>query len=346
MTGRKPSLYAVLAKRPRIAPTSGDAINELRLYSRLSAYFDVFYNNEPFSEEKQEIGDPDQIGPARDYDFYYTRNNPELTMSIKGKRIAFAYPYHEELFSEVDYLFVPTQSWKTHLQQRGEDSVGKIKIAYDGTIPKISCPIVNVSQAFDDFFVTNRPNEKLLQNLRFRSSNGSVFGYYGNLHKDYYPLTAFRGLESAFLRDPHKRATTVLAGRFRRDSHVAFRNTMYMGNLDYREMPAMLDISTCVLTNETLLNHCLGSYKVIDAMSRDVPVMCKPYDVFVEQLGADYPCYYETEDEACEIASKLVTDQDFRQSVCDSIADRKHLYTRESAIERLGAQLREAGLIS
>ena len=52
----KPSIYVLLAARTYLSRSSGDAINEFRLYDRLSEVFDVYYNNDLFISEKDHIG--------------------------------------------------------------------------------------------------------------------------------------------------------------------------------------------------------------------------------------------------------------------------------------------------
>ncbi len=57
------------------------------------------------------------------------------------------------------------------------------------------------------------------------------------------------------------------------------------------KMSALHTITLANLTNESPLNHCLGNQKVIDSISRGIPMMCQKLDTFVEQLGDDYAAH-------------------------------------------------------
>lgn len=312
----KPSLYALLARSGQLTFTSGDRINEYKTLRTLSAHFDVYYNNEAFVEDTSVIGSPDRIGPDRDYDYYYIRNNPEVFSSIDGVRISFAYPYHKEVFEQTDAFIVLTENWKRHLNGTGEDSETKLRTVYNGIVPEVSVPVINVGQTSDEALIRKRPSNTDLFRMRVATTNSkNVFGYYGNLSHDLYPLQAFAALEGLAVETGSADPVIALAGQFRAESHISYRNSVYLGSIPYSQMAALHSVTLANLTNESPLNHCLGNQKVIDSASLGIPVLCKRLDTFVEQLGSDYPCFYETEIEAYQIAKKLITDNAFLESV-------------------------------
>ncbi len=72
--------------------------------------------------------------------------------------------------------------------------------------------------------------------------------------------------------------------------------------------------------------------------------MCQKLDTFVEMLGEDYPCLYESENDAYEIARKLVLDEDFREHTREVSITRSKWYDKKAVIERFLAQP-ELGLL-
>lgn len=313
----KPTLYALMASSGRLDASSGDRINELRTLRTLSAHFDVFYNNEHYSEGSSNVGDADHIGPTRQYDYYYIRNNPEIFGSIKGRRLSFAFPYSEAVFDRSDALVVLNENWKRHLLLKGHKSAEKLKAVYEGRVPEVRIPVINVGQTMDEALVNQTPSLNDVFKMRAETTGArGVFGFYGNLSAHLYPRMAFSALEKLYGSAPTPvDPLIVLAGRFRKSSEVSYRNSVHLGTVPYEKMAALHSVTLANLTNESPLNHCLGNQKVIDSISLGIPMMCQRLDTFVEQLGPDYPGLYETEQEAYRIARRFMEDDEFLCSV-------------------------------
>jgi hypothetical protein len=330
----KPSLYAVCASQQALDASRGDYINEMRSLRTLQSVFDVFYNNVRLGQS----GEANGLGPNREYDFYYVRNNSEIFNSIKGPRISFAYHYEESVFSDSVGLVVPTENWKEHLLDKRADSDVKLRLVY-GTRPTVLCPVVNVGQTLDPGMAKKDVNSK---DLRCMGAGARLFGYYGNLNKDYYPYKAFAALERLWLEvGPAAGPTIVLAGYFAPGSYIQYQNSTHIGAQPYKRMPALYDNTFVALTNESALNHLLGNQKVIDSMSRGVPILCQRLDTFVDQLGADYPCFYETEDDAYRIAKQLLMDEDFYTALKAYCLQRAQRFTPAAVVQTFLAQREE-----
>jgi acid stress-induced BolA-like protein IbaG/YrbA len=153
-----------------------------------------------------------------------------------------------------------------------------------------------------------------------------------------YPIQAFAALEHLAAESGNVDPVIALAGQFRAKSHISYRNSVYLGVIPYSQMAALHSVTLANLTNESLLNHCLGNQKVIDSVSLGIPVLCKRLDTFVEQLGSDYPCFYETELEAYQIAKKLMTEKAFLESVRRMSLIRAQHFRRESVRDQFLAQ--------
>lgn len=335
----KPTLYAILANRGRIDIQNGDSINELRTLKILSSKFDVYYNNEPFDASKNAIGE-ETVGPTREYDYYYIRNNEKLFDSLEdAKIISFAYPYSQKVFSRSHALLVLTENWKRHLLRQGNNSVQKLKTVYGGVVPEVTCPVINVGQVMDEGLPHAEVSEKDALEIKVRTTMAPyIFGYYGNLSRELYPYHAFSAIERLSKERGGLDTIIALAGRFRKNSEISYANSIHIGQLPYAKMPALHSATLANLTNESPLNHCLGNQKVIDSISCGVPMMAQRLDTFTEMLGTDYPCLYDTADQAYEIAHRLVNDEEFREDVKRISLLRSRHFAPAAVTERFLAQ--------
>ena len=324
----------------QISAAQGDSINELRTLRTLSSVFDVHYNNGSLVDDEGAIGS-ETLGPDRDYDFYYIRNNDDVFSAAKGRRIAFAYPYSKNVFEQADALLVLTDNWKDHLLRRRPDSAVKLERLYGTDIGEVACPVINVGQSMDLRMAGAEPSSVDRFRMKASTTGASVFGYYGNLNKDLYPYTAFAAIERLNTERGRSDPLVALAGRFRKESYISGRGIIHLGSLPYEKMPSLHDVTVANLTNESPLNDCLGNQKVIDSMCRGVPVMCKRYDTFVSQLGDTYPCYYETEEDAYRVARQLIDDRDFHAEVSDLCRARAKYFLPEAVVGRFLGQADE-----
>ncbi|SFG40638.1 hypothetical protein SAMN04488020_102130 [Palleronia marisminoris] len=340
----KKSLYALYSNVDRIEPSTGDRINEIRLLSRLSEYFDVYYNNEIFNFRGPACGNSGTLGPNREYDYYYIRHNPAVFHSIRGVRFSFAHPFVQEVFEQADALFVLTENWRRHLLSGSMESERALEAAYGNADPHFNCPVINVGQVYDESFVLRERNPKKEFALHARMSLGRAFGFYGNLSNDLFPYTAFSALERLFEEGSSLDPIISLAGKFRRGSSFTGKNVIYLGQIPYDDMPSLLRASCATLTNESELNNTLGNQKTLDSMSLGVPVMCSKLDTFVWHLGDDYPFFYESENEAYNKAKVLTFDDDARVEVGRALAERAlSKFSFSVWRDELGRQLKEHG---
>ena len=70
------------------------------------------------------------------------------------------------------------------------------------------------------------------------------------------------------------------------------------------------------------------------ALSRGVPVLCRKLDTFVSQLGDNYPCFYESENEAYDLAKNLLMDKDFSEDVRKFCLERSKYHSQNEVIKR------------
>lgn len=334
----KPTLYALITNKDVISKNNGDTINEIRNMATISAAFNVFYNNDPFCIEKTSLGTAGRIGPVGDYDFYYIRNNSEIFKSIQGKKIVMGFPYDQYIFEEASAIFVTTPNWQTHLQLRGEASAEKLKYLYKGLLPRPKCPVVNIGQRTDAILSDKETSPKSLFQFKAQTTGSPVFGYYGNLSADLYPYMGFAAVERLNQEYPELNPMVALAGKFRKGGEICNENIIHIGNVDYGDMPSLLDNSVATFTTESLLCNTLGSQKVLDSIARGVPVLCRRLDTFVSQLGDEYPCFYETENQAYDLSKKLLFDPDFAAEVRIICRNRAVFHQLDNVRERFLAQ--------
>jgi len=338
---KKPTLYALHTTKSVISANNGDVINEIRNMGTLSSVFDVYYNNDIYDPQKKQLGIKDQLGPSREYDFYYIRNNPDVFKSIRGKKIIMAYPYDEDMFKSASAVFVQTPNWKNHLQKNGIDSEEKLKYLYKSLTPSyeglpydFKCPVINTWQRTDQDIVDKVSTKKDLFKFEAETTGAKVFGYYGNLSKNLYPYMGFAAIKNLHRDFPEHSPTVILAGRFRKGGEIADKNIIHIGNVDYDDMPSLIDVSTATFTTESLLCNTLGNQKVLDSISRGVPVLCRKLDTFVSQLGDNYPCFYESENEAYDLAKNLLMDKDFSEDVRKFCLERSKYHSQNEVIKR------------
>ena len=321
----KPTLYALLANENVLERNRGDKINESRFLTALSNYFDVYYNNVRFNTGDPVFGSRDVAvaAPARDYDLYYVRSNPEVFAECKSPRIAMGVPYQEAVFSTADAILVTTGVWGELLKQYNASQAAREKIGYlyTGDSPlDIPEHVINISQSADLAFSTS--DSRKVSHYKNMFSRGFVCGYYGRLSEESMPSIAREGVELARKSCPE--VVMVYAGRIRGKMEIA--DGLYVGEIPYSDMPSVLGATDIVFSNEEIESEFLGSGKVIDAMLAGVPILCPKNQVRIEQLGEEYPLYYSTPSDVSRLILKVREDAEFRGEIALYLLQRSKLF--------------------
>ncbi|MFT5320234.1 MAG: glycosyltransferase involved in cell wall biosynthesis [Pseudohongiellaceae bacterium] len=300
-------IYALLGTAARLDPVRGDMINEARFLTALTEFADVYYNGCRFQPDKPDYGlvATDITPPRPDYDLYYVRANPEIFLQCPHPKIAMAYPYHEEVINSADALIVTTDAWKQGLLPYSPDNSFSIPMRRwygDVTIPDKK--IINIKQTINPDFI-DEPGEDEITEARARLSLARAFGYFGRIDANTFPkifLSAFQ-----LLRKTETDLQFAVGGTVRIPLN---RACLRLPRLPHHRMPALLTACLGTVTDEGDDAFFLGSGKVLDSMARGVPVIAYKTPPRVEQLGEDYPLYYDTEQSCLQRIREVLYDTD------------------------------------
>ena len=333
----KPTLYVLLTKCKTLECKRGDQINEFRALETLSSVFDVFYNNDHYDSSKLIIGKSDYLGPEKRYDYYYIRNNPEIYNSIVGKKFIFGTLNEINECPNPYGIFVPTPKWKDHMMNKFKDSKEKLKLVYGNEIPKVTAPIFLLEQRSDELISNPKKNEIKAFSYKVKTTgNKNIFGFYGNLSSTMYPRLAISALEKFNLETSGPKPLLILAGKFR--NILKGNNYIYLGEIPYSEMHYLYECTKVGLVAENPALDLAGHNKVLDYISKSIPLICKKMDTYTYQLTESYPCFYKTENDALNLIRKLMNDDDFYREVKLFLKKRSHYFTLKAVQDRFKSQ--------
>ncbi|MDP4686223.1 MAG: glycosyltransferase [Salibacteraceae bacterium] len=287
----------------------------------MSLFADVYYNNQPFNAELEGFGleEKEIVVPPDHFDLYIVRNNFDVFSQIKGTKFCLAYPYNEEAFRNADAVLTTTQIWKERLEQFNErsDSFEFFGGYYPETIvqPK---QIINIGQVLADDYVPKTSDFKCFQ-FKAQFGYGFTVAYFGRVdneakpHPDYLSIIPELEIQIPELK-------TVFAGNIRVE--IPSKRVIKVGKINYQDMVFATSACDVLLCNEHDEANWLASGKTLEAIGCEVPIVLTPRPARVEQLGADYPLFYNTKEELLVLILKLYRDSNFRSSVKDYMRER------------------------
>lgn len=332
-------IYALHSTRPMLGTGAGDLINEARFLTSLSRFADVFYNGQLFQPEAPDYGlnAEEVVVPTGGYDLYYVRANPEIFAQLPHPKIAMGYPYVEEVFRSADALVVTTAAWKKGLEpydpETSEYSARMTEWYGDSIHPPP--PIINIKQTIDPHF-QQQPVEKDVLEARMRLALSKAIGFFGRIQDNTFPnmfLEAYREVNAR-----HPEVKFAVGGTVRMPLD---RTILRVPRLPHDKMPGLLRACMATATDEGNDGMFLGSGKVLDSMASGVPVIAFRAPTRVEQLGDDYPLYYENVDECRTCIEAAIFDQDLRYAAKSHLEERLKIFTPEARGEALEAELRD-----
>ena len=312
---------------------NGDRINELKLIRALSDFSEVYYNEQRYDSEAEGFGLKDKPieVPRGEYDLYYVRNNPTIFKELPSPKVWLAYPYDEEAFAQADAVLTTTEAWKTRLSKYNSDPEAEKYFNYwypsEIVAPK---KIINVRQSVGEIFGDKRGSRRCFQ-LRAKFTNGFIVGYFGRLEDQTFPHRYLKVLSE--LKSLIPDLVTVFSGK--KKHKIPHQDVVYAGVIPYQEMPFAVSACDLVLCNEEDQADWLGSGKILEAMACGTPPVVINHSARREQLGDDYPLFYDTEDQIKEHVLKMYTDKNFYRDVKQYILDRVQMFSREATARYL-----------
>jgi len=320
-------IYALLGTRANLEPTGGDVINESRFLETLTKFADVYYNGTLFKPGTPDFGlTKTTVEPPEPiYDLYYVRNNPPIFEMCPHPKIAMAYPYDENVFRSADALFVTTDGWMRGLLPYSPDNSYSLPLYGwygDGIVDPP--PLINIKQTVDPKFLEPVTDEQRLE-ARVKMTMARAIGFFGRVEGNTFPtmfLSAYKRVTQE-VRD----LKFVVAGTVRIPLD---RSILRLPRMPYDKMPAL--VAGCVGTASDEGNDAffLGSGKVLDSMAQGVPIIAYKTPPRLEQLGEDYPLYYEDERECFTRIRELLFDKDIAAECRRQVLDRIKLFLPDS----------------
>lgn len=338
-SARRLKIFALHSTKPMLGTGSGDVINEARFLTSLSQFADVYYNGTLFQPNEPDYGlnATEIIIPDSGYDLYYVRANPELFAQLPHPKIAMGYPYVESVFREADALVVTTDAWKRGLEpydpQTNIHSSRMTEWYGNGIIsPK---HIINIKQTMDPSFLEEPEPAEILE-ARMRLGFFKAIGFFGRIQDNTFPSLFLAAYKKVITQHPDIKFAVGGTVRMPLD-----RSILKLPRLPHDKMPALLSSCMATATDEGNDSMFLGSGKVLDSMACGVPIIAFKSPTRVEQLGDDYPLYYESVDECEKRIREAIFDEELRIEVKKQLSIRSKIFEPQCRATEIEKDLTE-----
>lgn len=349
---KKPRLYFLLAKQAKLAPLSGDRINEMGLVRALSRSFDVYYNGVHASESDAEFGRDDNvisIPSEGEYDLVYIRANREVFLAAPHPKIWFASPYDKECFDQADAIACMTRPWRDRLANYSASDFDYFDQMYpeDMSAP-VRCLLVpqvikrlpsnaelTELRSVEVTVEASRPSglSGLLERFStvFQSSEKrTVIRHFGPIRASNFPHQLVHSLKTDTGLRKRMVAECIGAGDKMNLPDVVVK----LPRIPQEDALALLAQSHAIWYNQHRSGNFAGSLKVLEAMAMGVPVLAPSWDARRYEMGHDYPFFW-TPDSAADF--EKVEQSAFREALENVllIGDAERLQLGERLRERV-----------
>ena len=326
-------IFVGLALQKDLSRLGGDVLNETECYRKMSSFADVFYNgqliqwDEPnYGIEARELSIPDET-----FDLYYLRNSPHLYNDCPGPLMIMGHPYDANIWKMVDGIVVTNYFWKNYLQTYNDRTSNRLKKDpwYPDSIvqPK---HIVVLEQSITPQMRPQR-NSTISKLYRYSFGDGFNIGYLGRIDPTSYPYHVTEAIKE--IRSKDNRVTFTFLGNIRDVTIPDWIQIYYRQPIE--RMPDVVSAFDCLIYDQDDGGHYLGSNKCLEAMACGVPILVRRHGSRIEQLGQNYPLYYDSTEEAESLIVKLKDDQNFSSQISQYLLERSSYFFRESVAQRI-----------
>lgn len=284
----------LLGNRPYLEPLSGDRINELNTIAVLTRFAEVFYNGERVNLRKGYVGRADGkiLAPLQgEYDLVYIRNNREVFLKAGGPKIYFGVPYDRRCFDEADAIAVPTQAWANLLSNHWSGNHYK---PFESLYPAGSASrhrVLVFPQVVRNYEETRELASKALETDSRDLDSKPTLRHFGPIRRSNFPHHF-----ETLLRDNSKRRLVERPEIFgalqkvRRPRRFALRKPV--GQV---ELQQLMKSTRATWYEQDDQGHFAGSLKVLESMAWGVPVLAPRLMARVDELGKEYPLFWDRE---------------------------------------------------
>ena len=308
-------IYAVYSHLAQLTPTGGDRINELATLRWMSMIADVYYNGVRFDPADETAGDPalEVALPEEHWDLVYIRSNKELLLEARGRNLKtlFLAMYDgdvrslmkrdADLYEATTHVAVMTRA---------------MEALYKAIASEMGFEITTVlleQQGRADF--SPRPNDPVTRQLRRQWGDGFIIGFFGRIDQASMPKTfmSIRHLVRHYVPD----VRIVFGGRIARNFALPADVLVHNGYISGDQMPCALSACDMTVGVEQPEADWAGSNRALDCVRTETPLITRPYAARREQLGDDYPFYFQSGPDLLELIVGWRSDASVRQGFAD-----------------------------
>jgi len=342
LNNSKKNIYFLHSSIPIIQPISGDQITEISIMKCLSLYYNVYYNNQLIDFNKPNLGLTKEVVelPNKEYDYYWIRNNDNILLNCKGIKIRCGAPYTEESYKKSDIIVCYSKSW--------EEKLNNYNIKYvesDNLYPKSKIIIpkktITIYQTIDNRFYNRiTESEKLYyRKILVKSNCDFLIAHFGRISKTCYPKHLLPAFDKLCKKYPNKNIKLVFcAGKnyFKIDINTKNPNIIINKNMiehaNIHKYIQSCDLITSDYNSPTA--DWGGCMHILESMACGIPILCGNFDVRKEQLGENYPFFWNKYANNDKIIKKIynileiiINKKMNIQNICNDLVERSKKYT-------------------
>ncbi|PMN67364.1 glycosyltransferase [Enterovibrio norvegicus] len=307
MSAPKKKVYFLLSSEAYLEPISGDRINEMNIIRAMLGEYEVYYNGVLVEPEDKAFGDKERVihtPKDGDYDLIYIRNNKQVFLDSPSPKLWFASPYNKECFEQADGIVCMTKPWKTALEKYDSSKYDYFQATYpeDMRAPEICILFpqvidgshfieVNKKEKIEQVVAPVSLKNRLIKLFKKSHEEKKVIRHFGPIRPSNYPYQVISALSNKEI-SIKVQAECVGAGK-----KISIpKQIVNVPRIPQEQVADMLHSADAIWYNQDASGHIAGSLKVLEAMAVGVPILLPRYDARVDELGEDYPFFWELED--------------------------------------------------
>ena len=340
----KKSIYFLHCETPIIRPISGDQITEISIMKCLSIYYDVYYNDQLINLTKPDFGLTKKkiVLPTRKYDYYWIRNNDKVLLNCPGIRIRCGAPYTEDSYKKTDIIICYSKSWEKKL-----NNYNNKYILSNGLYPKSKIiepkNTMTVYQSIEKRFYDRITElEKInIRNKMVGANCDMLIGHFGRLSTSCYPKHLLPAFDILCKKYPDKNLKLLFCGKpahFKVDIKTKNPNVIVIkSGVKHKYIHKFIQSCDLITSDyNTPTADWGGCMHILESMACGIPVLCGNFDVRKEQLGTNYPFFWDKNgsddliiQQILTILEKILNKNIVIPDICEELVKKSKKYETE-----------------